>query len=103
MQDEIAEKERRLPGPKKIDVSSHHSAYQALLVDDEGRTYVQTWEKVQDKTGYFIDVFDAEGKYITKYHQKAMPNILKRGKMYSVEEDENGYQCVKRYKVTWKI
>jgi hypothetical protein len=33
---------------------------------------------------------------------KTRPYVLKKRKLYTIEEDEEGYQIVKRYKVTWK-
>ena len=102
-QDEIEEIKRGLPGPMKIEAPAYHSAYQGLCIDDEGMIYVQTWEKAENRTGYFVDVFDAEGKYMTKIHLEALPLILKKGTMYTIEEYEDGYQYVKRYKVTWNF
>jgi len=30
------------------------------------------------------------------------PQAFKKSKLYTIEEDEEGYQYAKRYKVTWK-
>ena len=49
-----------------------------------------------------IYVFDSkQGKYIAKIPLKFKPQTWKKNKLYSIEEDEEGFQVVKRYKVTW--
>lgn len=73
-----------------------------MNIDDEGRIFVQTYEKTSNENGYFYDVFDSESKYIAKIPLKVRPRVWKKNKLYTVEEDEVGYQYVKRYKVTWK-
>jgi len=73
-----------------------------LAVDDEERIYVRTWERPDNGEGYFFDIFDNEGKYIARIPFNFRPRVLKKGKIYSIEEDEEGYQFVKRYKVNWK-
>ena len=60
-----------------------------------------TFERVEDGEGYYYDVFDDEGKFIVKVPLKTRPLLLKNGKLFTVEEDEEGYQFVKRYKVSW--
>ncbi|TET64977.1 MAG: hypothetical protein E3J56_16475 [Candidatus Aminicenantes bacterium] len=64
--------------------------------------FVQTYEKTTGGGSYYYDVFNSEGKYIAKIPLKSQPWVWKRGKLYNIEEDEEGYQVVKRYKVTWK-
>ena len=86
----------------RYDFSKYHSAFQRFFLDDEGRIYVQTWEKIKDREIYHHDVFDNEGKYITRIALRNTPYVCKRGKLYSIEEDEEGYQIVKRYRVDWK-
>jgi len=101
--DEIERAKKRLPGPMKLDTPKYHPAYQDLTVDEEGRIFVQTWEKTKDKSAFYFDVFDSDGRYVAKIPMKFWPRIWKKGKLYTIEEDEEGYQVVKRYKVTWKI
>ncbi len=59
-------------------------------------------ERPKDKVGYYYDVFDSEGKFIVKISLKIRPRVWKKNKLYLVEEDEDGFQFIKRYKVTWK-
>ena len=55
------------------------------------------------KGEYYIDVFDPDGKYIAKISLKSRPYVIKKSKLYTIEEDEEGYQLVKRYRISWKI
>ncbi len=92
-----------LPPTIKLSILKYKSAYQRLIVDDEGKIFILTWERVEDGDGYYYDIFDAVGKYIAKIPLKTTPRVLKKNKLYTVEEDEEGYQIVKRYKVNWNI
>ena len=80
------------------------------VADDEGRIYTLTMPVSQDEKSYLWDVFDMEGRYLAEIklpgslsHLVDRKNgiLWKRGKLYTVEEDENGYHIVKCYKVTW--
>ena len=54
------------------------------------------------KKNSFVDGFDSEGKYIGKALLDVLPRMWKNNKLYTIEADEEGYQYIKRYKVTWK-
>jgi len=81
----------------------YHFPMSHLAADDEGRIFVRTWEKPADGKGYFFDIFDSEGKYITRISLSFSPRVLKKGNLYAIEADEAGFQYVKRYKMTWKF
>ena len=102
-QEEIEETKKRLPGPMKLDIPQYHSAYRDFTIDEENRIFVQTWEKAGNEEGYYYDVFDSEGKYITKIPLKYPPQVWKKNRLYTIEEDEEGFHIVKRYKIMWKI
>jgi len=87
---------------ERMAIPEYHCPFRWLISDDEGRIFVLTYERVSEKEGYYYDVFDAEGKYIVKVALKTRPFLFKNNKLYTVEEDEEGYQYVKRYKVIWK-
>jgi hypothetical protein len=75
-----------------------------IAVDEERRIFIGTYEKGKDGMSYYFDVFDAEGRYVTKVplrHKLLTPIVWKNKKLYTIEEDRDGYQYVKRYKVTW--
>lgn len=75
--------------------------FSALRADDEGRIWVVTPGKVPEKGKRIWDVFDAEGRYILRVALKAAPYIF-INKMYTIEEDENGFHCIKRYNIIWR-
>jgi hypothetical protein len=88
--------------PLKYALSQFHTAFFTFSLDDKNRIIVQTWEKTEDRERYYYDVFDPEGKYIAKISLKFRPQIWKKHKLYTIEEDEEGFQMVKRYKVIWR-
>lgn len=99
--DEIEEETRKADPRLKLIFPMYYSAYGHLTVDEEGRIIVQTWERKSKEKGYFYDVFDQAGKQITKIHLKVKPIIWKDHKLYTIEEDDDGFHVIKRYKVTW--
>jgi hypothetical protein len=73
-----------------------------FIADDEGRLIVETTAR-DSEDNHYNDIFDSEGRFITRISLKYRPIVWKKGKVYCIEVDEEGYQYVKRYKVTWKI
>jgi len=71
-------------------------------VDERGWIYVQTWKNSNDEENYFIDLFDADGRYRALLSMKERA-FIRKGKMYSIEEDEEGTQIIKRHAVTWNL
>ncbi len=92
-----------LLGGVKFVWNAHHNAFIYLCVDDEGRIFTRTYEKEPESGEYYYDVFDPDGRYMAKIPLKSRPYVIKEGKLYTIEEDEEGYQLVKRYSVRWKI
>ena len=91
-----------VPPEVKVNWPSHHNAFRSLIVDDSGRIIVETYEKAADERGVYYDVFDPEGRYLARILLNAAPRAMKKDRLYTIEEDEEGYQNVKRYSVTWK-
>jgi hypothetical protein len=89
------------PGTK-VEFKKHHLAFMYLMLDEQGRIFVRTYEKVNDGEGFYYDVFDSEGRYIAKIPLKMRPRDWKKNKLYTIEEDREGYRYVKRYSVEWK-
>jgi len=99
---EISEEEKtKRKLPKSSELSKYFPAFQDFSVDEEGRIYVQLFERQMDGDKFYYDVFDPESRYIAKVRLNALPQYWKNNKMYSIEKDEKGFQLVKRYKVTW--
>ena len=70
---------------------------------------------VNDSAARKIHFFTPDGNFIRAVSQTKMtffsnpkvplgarPRTWKKGKLYTIEEDEDSFQYVKRYKVTWK-
>lgn len=90
-----------VPPDIKLEFPRYYPAFWHLSTDDGGRIFVQTFERTGEGS-YYYDVFDSDGKYMVKIPLKVRPRAWKKGKLYTVEADEEGYQVVKRYKVAWK-
>ncbi len=99
--EEIAEETEGMPPDIKVSIPKYHSAYRGFITDDEGRIYVMTWERTAEEEENYYDVFDSEGKFIAKILLKTRPFVLKNKKLYTVEEDEEGFLFIERYKITW--
>jgi hypothetical protein len=90
-----------MPPDVKVNWPSYHNTFRSFIVDDSGRIIVETYEKAADERGVYYDVFDSEGRYLARLVLKTPPRAIRKDKLYTVEEDEEGYQLVKRYSVTW--
>ncbi len=75
-------------------------AFANFACDEVGGFLVQTYERAEDGERGILDLFDAEGKYLARIPLRARNFLLKKGKFYTIEEDEDGYYCVKRYSFT---
>lgn len=104
---EISEEEKKarvqeFPEDTKLKFPKYHSAFRRFFSDEEGKIFVQTWEKTDDEVNYYYDVFDQEGKYISKTVLPTRPHSCLKNKLYTIEEDEEGFHHVKRYRIIWK-
>ena len=88
-----------------MDIPLGHAAIQGISADDEGRVYAKTYEKTKDEKSFYYDIFDREGRYLARVPipRTVSPKVWKSGKLYSLEEDGEGFQRVKRYSVSWQI
>jgi len=75
--------------------------YQMVALDEQDRIFVRTWVKGKEEGAYIVDVFDAEGRFISQFETKLDFRIWKGDKVYGLEENEDGYMLVKRYQVSW--
>jgi len=88
---------------ERMVVPEYRCPFQRISADDEGRVFVMTYERAPEGSGYYYNIFDTEGRFIVKVPLKSHPLLIKRGKLFTVEEDEEGYQHVKRYRIIWSI
>ena len=100
---EIDEVMEEIPQGMEVSIPKYHNPFQWFGTDDEGRIFVRTHEQVKEGEGFYYDVFDVEGKFIAKVPLKTRPLLIKDNKFYAVEEDEQGFLSIKRYKVTWNF
>ena len=87
---------------RKLSIPKYKPPFRWMLADDEGRIYVYTYERTPDREKYYYDIFDAEGKYIFKIPLKSRPHVILRNKIYTIAQDEDGYEFVKRFGIVWK-
>jgi hypothetical protein len=76
--------------------------FQSFTLDEEDRIIVRTWEKGKDKDTFIHDIFDAEGRFIAQFTSKAAIGVWKSGKAYAIDENEEGFNVIKRYLVCWE-
>jgi 6-bladed beta-propeller len=103
-EEDKAERRKDVPPgyTREFEFPKHHPAYLRFFLSDLGHIFVQTYEKA-DGGRLIHDVFDAEGRFIGRLPLKPSGIGILKGKYYAIEEDEEGYQYVKRYAVTWKV
>jgi len=85
----------------KQELPKFYPAFKSLSVDEKGRLFVCTFKKISEGKENYYDVFNSDGKYIAEISLRAKPRVWKSGKIYTIEENEEGFQVVKRYKVSW--
>jgi hypothetical protein len=101
-EEDVKQRVRKIPEGRTLAVPKYFPAISSLTADDEGRLYVRTNEKGPGST-CFHDVFDPDGKYLAKIALKNGAQVWKNSRLYSIEEDEAGFQVVKRYRVNWNL
>ncbi|MCJ7582373.1 MAG: 6-bladed beta-propeller [Candidatus Aminicenantes bacterium] len=103
-------KDRRKPGPigtRPPDYEYHHDILQMHIHKDQLWVFTSTRDKVK---GRLIDVYNMEGKYIDNFYIKfpdkitlegfRFGNVVLRGEyMYSIDEHEDGFYSVAKYKL----
>ena len=92
-----------VPSSMTLKFPDSYPPFIRFTCDEEGRIFVQRYDNSLDKDRINYDIFDAEGKYIAKTTLNYRPQIWKNNMMYCVEEDEEGFQIIKRYRVNWAI
>jgi hypothetical protein len=85
-----------------FEFAKQHAAFWTFFTSDTGLIFVATFEKAENGLNIH-DVFDTEGRLLSRVPLKTHGLKVSQGKYYALEEDEDGYQYVKRYAVTWKV
>ena len=108
---EITEEDERLMSEsiktqRKVELPKYFQPLEStsFSCDEKGRIFVKRREGAES---FFYDIFDPEGRCITKIRlsgiDRWIPLQWKNNKLYLVVLDDEGFQYVNRYKVTWKI
>jgi hypothetical protein len=96
--EDVKQRVPKLPEGRKLVVPKYFPAVRSLTTDDEGRIFVSTYEKPVEST-FINDVFNSSGRYIARVALKGKPQVWKKHKLYAIEEDQEGFPVVKRYRV----
>jgi len=84
-----------------VEFPEYFPAFIRFSSDEEGRIFVQTYEKTADGKKDNYDVFDSEGRYLARIPLEHRLQIWKDNRLYTLEDNEDGYQIIKRYRVNW--
>ncbi|MEE8604169.1 MAG: 6-bladed beta-propeller [Candidatus Aminicenantaceae bacterium] len=76
--------------------------FQTFSVDESNRIIVRTWEKGKEKDEFVHDIFDPEGRFIAQFTSKINVSVWKNGKAYAIDENEEGFNIIKKYLVRWE-
>ena len=93
---------RTLPPELKFIFPDYYPPIEHLLLDDQDNIFVRTYERTKDGAHYY-DYFDAEGRYIASFPMKETIFCIRGGRFYTLEEDEEGYQKIVRYRYRLKL
>ena len=86
----------------KLIFPDQYPSFQYFLADDQGRIFVQTWERNPDDEGWLYDVFDRSGRYVARIPLRIKPWCIRNGKMYVIDHDKEELPVIRCFKVEWK-
>jgi hypothetical protein len=91
------------PSGYTFEFPKYFPAFHNFVCDEDGSIFIQTYEETEDRKGTICELYDSQGRYLARVPLRLRNFILKKGKLYTIEEDKDGYYCVKRYRFTKKI
>jgi hypothetical protein len=68
-----------------------------LFIADDGRIFARTRERADGVIKDSFDVFGAEGIFLYRMRFEGMPLLMRRGRLYALDENEDGAFLIKRY------
>jgi len=91
----------------KVDFPKHFPAIRHIAGGGDGRIYVRTHDYIEGEDGRLFrhDVFDSEGRYLTKFYHTYTETVMwiYKDKLYTrVEESAGGMEKVKIYSLIWE-
>jgi len=92
--------------PFNGELREFYQSFETFFLDETGRIMVVKPEKDKDGKAQVCNIIDSDGKYLSRFSLKLMlPAVLVMtgGKLYVVEEDEDGNPCLVRYAMNWTI
>jgi hypothetical protein len=92
--------------PLNGELREFYFSFDTFFLDETGRILVIKPEIDKDGTAQICNIIDSDGKYLSRFSLKLMlPAVLVMtgGKLYVVEEDEDGNPCLVRYAMNWTI
>ena len=98
---EVQMRRRGLESRDRIFAPDYKPPFNWIYSDEEGRIFVSTWDRIPQSESYYYDVFDADGRYLLSKPIEGEQLVFKNGKLYLIFIDDDGYQYIKRYKITW--
>jgi hypothetical protein len=75
--------------------------FQLFTLDEKEHIIVRTWEKGKEEDAYVHDIFDSEGRFIAQFTSKINVSVWKSGNAYAIDENEEGFNVIKKYSVHW--
>ena len=90
---------RGVPSSMKLKFPDTYPPFVFLTSDEEGRIFALSYATIDEDGTRYLDVFDSEGKYIAQTKTRSFPQVWKNNRMYSVDDDEEGLEVIKRYRV----
>jgi hypothetical protein len=91
-----------VPSNRTLKFPDHFPPFVYLTCDEKGRIFALSYVTIDEDDTRYLDVFDSEGRYIVRIKTHSFPQIWKKGKMYSVDLDENGFEVIKRFRLKWR-
>jgi hypothetical protein len=84
-------------------IPTTYDPFYNLYSDDQGRIIINTHTFLAGPKTAFYDVFSSEGKFFANFELPYYSQLIwKNGRLYVVDEDDEGYPLVRVFKVRWK-
>lgn len=93
---------------KIVDPPKHWPPFSTFFSDEKERLYVRTWEKGKSPGEYIHDIFNQDGVFIGRttlnifFSRACNYAKVKKDRLYSIREKENGYKELVVYKMKWE-
>jgi len=93
--------DRKLPSEYSLNYPKNYPPFRYVICGSDGWMYVRTYNKT-DKRENFYDVFDADGRYITRFTlpEEDMLFVVKKSKAYVVNRED--IPSLTRYTMVWE-